>query len=355
MGQKKYLRPCKMNFKLIALIFWLFPFLGSNDRLDTKGTTENLIGILGTKVDSRDFKEYKKLWSLDKNLENRDKGIKLYPNTQNGEIQSIALEGGHHPLSSIPFGITWDDKASVIAKKLGAEGNKPIGRSTLKYYRGNLAVEVTFIDASNEKIKGIKFYKETPKFIPPVIKRESTVAMKAREGLKEFEPSATNTSTTCSSESLNATCSSFKQAILDVFRSYNESSFVSIKGDMRAKHNFWNYQFTYATKLKIPGEQFNMLYSFPFLNSPLDFVSVIQESDNLDQTIEKAHKTFEKKLLENFPEKEGWVATCIPNKESKKLPDVEFRNDKYGAIILDYSKNPKGKHVVYLRFLLFSS
>ena len=145
----------------------------------------------------------------------------------------------------------------------------------------------------------------------------------------------------------------FKKAILDVFNSFKESNFYSIKGNFLERKNFWNYQFTYSTKIKIPGEKFNMLYSFPFSNSPLDFVSVLKESDAYDNSFVTLYHSFEKKLLETFPANEGWAASCIPNKESKTLSDLELRNDKYGGVVLDFSKNPKGRYILYLRFLLY--
>ncbi|MBL0309147.1 MAG: hypothetical protein IPP77_05565 [Bacteroidetes bacterium] len=97
-----------------------------------------------------------------------------------------------------------------------------------------------------------------------------------------------------------------------------------------------------------------MLYSFPFDYSQLDFVSVLKEADEVDGNFVKTYKDFEKKLMENFPAKEGWKASCVPNRESKALSDLEFRNDSYGVIVLDYCRSPKGKHVLYMRFLLFS-
>ena len=155
--------------------------------------------------------------------------------------------------------------------------------------------------------------------------------------------------------SSEAAVSDFKRSILNVFTAYQQSDFYSVKGNTRKENNFWNYQHTYYTKLKIPGEKFNMLYSFPFVTSPLDFVSIIKESDEFDSSFQSVYKTYEKKLLESFPASEGWTSSCIPNKESKNFSDLVFINDKYGSVILDYSRNPKGKHIIYLRFLLYSN
>lgn len=146
-----------------------------------------------------------------------------------------------------------------------------------------------------------------------------------------------------------------KNAILEVFNAYRQSNLYSIKQTPRNSSNFWNYKFTYNTSLKIPGEKYNMLYSFPFVSSPLDFVSVLGESDVADAHFISTYKKFEQKLSGSLSSKEGWVSSCIKNSESNIMADLEFSNDQYGVVILDYSKNPKGRHVLYLRYLLYSN
>ncbi|MFN8300420.1 MAG: hypothetical protein U0T75_15065 [Chitinophagales bacterium] len=149
--------------------------------------------------------------------------------------------------------------------------------------------------------------------------------------------------------------SAFKRGIMNVFNSYRQSAFSNIKVANRGTGNFWNYKYTYSTRLKIPGEKFNMLYSFPFPTSQLDFVSVLAEGDGFDESFRTTYKQMEQRLMENFPASEGWVTSCLPNKESGLLSDLEVKNEKYGSIVLDYSKSPKGRHVLYLRFLLYSN
>lgn len=146
---------------------------------------------------------------------------------------------------------------------------------------------------------------------------------------------------------------SFRTGILAVFNAWRESGFYSIKNTARGSGNVWNYKYTYATKLRIPGEQYNMLYSFPFESSQMDFVSVLKEGDSFEG-FETAYKDYERKLMESFPKSEGWIGTCLPNYDKSNLSDFEIRNDKYGSVILDYCKTPKGKHILYLRFLLYS-
>lgn len=170
---------------------------------------------------------------------------------------------------------------------------------------------------------------------------------------------ATTTSTTTVSRTGTTTTTvvkstpSFRTGILAVFNAWRESGFYSIKNTARGSGNVWNYKYTYATKLRIPGEQYNMLYSFPFESSQMDFVSVLKEGDSFEG-FETAYKDYERKLMESFPKSEGWIGTCLPNYDKSNLSDFEIRNDKYGSVILDYCKTPKGKHILYLRFLLYS-
>ncbi len=329
---------------------------------------EDMLGILDSETSSQAFKNFKQYWSLDKDFACPKNGIKVFVNSVSNKVEGLLLTGEGFQLNgkifngfsaSLPLGILWDDDVSFLKEKL-AEGQKLAGRNTLKFYNGGCAVEVSFNNTDLSEISAVKFYLEVKKNRvteePVAVQKEPAVKAKLAEKRKQFEEipfTVTNTKTL--SREINGKTTSFKQAVLNVFDAYHESAFSSIKGDARKSKNLWNYKFTYSTKLKIPGEKFNMLYSFPFINSPLDFVSVIKESDEFDGSIESAYRNFEKKLTENFPAEEGWVSSCIYNKESKRLPNLEFRNDKYGAVILDYSRNPNGKHVVYLRFLLFSS
>ena len=233
----------------------------------------------------------------------------------------------------------------------------------LKYYQDKYAIEVAFTDDKFKTIQSIRFLKEPKPFVPPVLKSAPPVLVnvnavtKYQLEEKKAQPYTTVPTSTVASktETKVENLSPFKRAILDVFKAYRESNFATIRDGLNHVANFWNYKFTYRTKHKIPGEKFNMLYSFPFASSQLDFVSVLHEGEETDPVFQTTYKAFEKKLMESFPAKDGWVASCISNKESKTLSDLEFRNDKYGAVVLDYSKSPAGKSVLYLRFLFFSS
>jgi hypothetical protein len=147
----------------------------------------------------------------------------------------------------------------------------------------------------------------------------------------------------------------FKRSIMEIFKAYRESAFASVKEEPRSESNFWNYKYTYKTRLSVPGELYSMLYNFPFAYSQNDFVVVIKEADHYDESFDAAYHSFEKQLMDNFKTSDGWVSACISGSNKPKLPDLELRNDKIGAVILDCSQNPRGKQVLYLRFLFFSN
>lgn len=348
---------------VILLSFFYFHQLFATDEYAGNA----LLLLLGSNTTAKEFKPVKEFWLLDKNFENNVEGIKLSVNTITDKVESVLIAGESWQVngttfskcrSALPYGILLTDGPVALTTKLD-EGQKLLGRNTLKFSKDKITIEVSFTDANLVTINAIKFFKEVP-----VISEEEKITeekkisyskIKNQEKYRQLEKSTFLDVTPTQTVSDTSTIAPFKKAILDVFKSYNESNFYSIKSDVKSSANFWNYQFTYSTKLKIPGEKFNMLYSFPFYQSPLDFVSIIKEADAVDQTFVSSYKAFEKKLMENFPAADGWVSSCIVNKESKALSDLQFNNDKYGSIVLDYSKNPKGKHILYLRFLLYSN
>ena len=353
-----------MKPKFYFLVFISLLLTTSFATIDYTG--DNLLLLLATSTTSKEFKTIKEFWLLDKNLQNEYGGIKLSANSITGKIESVLITGENFQLSGtkflkcsspLPFNILLSDDTTALRIKLG-DAQKLIGRNIMKYYVGDVAIEISFSDLKSGKISSVKFHKEAKPIPQPILitrpTNNSIVKTKLEEKRRVLEQK-TFIPNEVKAEKDELVSSTFKKALLNVFKSYKESNFNSIKNGLRNSNNFWNYQFTYSTKLKIPGEKFNMLYSFPFTTSPLDFVSVIKEADSYDASFLSTYKDFEKKLMQNFPDSEGWTSACIPNKESKALSDLEFSNDKYGAIILDYSKNPKGKHILYLRFLLYSN
>lgn len=145
----------------------------------------------------------------------------------------------------------------------------------------------------------------------------------------------------------------FKKAILEVFHSFYEAGYWDIRVGIRTAPNSWNYQNTYTTRLKIPGEKFNMLYCYPTASSTMDFVSVLKESDGFDPKLDALYHEFEKRLMKQFASSEGWVASCIVNAGMEKLPDLEIHKENYGSVVLDYSRTPRGRYILYLRFLMY--
>jgi hypothetical protein len=328
-------------------------------------TGNYLLVTLGANVKSKEFKEVKDFWLLDKNFENQYGGIKFMVSSQTDKVEAILIAGENFQLNGIkffkctsplPYGITVADDTTTLRQKLGA-GEKIPGRSAMRYYQPNIIIDVAYSDLNKGSITFIKFYNGLKPMAvkQPEVKAAPTPATKLEEKRTLLEkqtfynPPAATTTTTVTHNSL------FKEALMDVFKAYRESNFAAIKTNDRNSSNFWNYKFTYNTKLKIPGEKFNLLYCFPFITSPPDFVSVIKESDAFDASFHTTYKDYEKRLLETFPASEGWKASCIVNKESKTLSDLEFTNDHYGSVILDYSRSPKGRHILYLRFLLYSN
>lgn len=351
----------KIVFPVLAILLLSLSALSPLDY-----TGNNLLLLLGADPAAKDFKPVKEFWLLDKNLQNELGGLKLTVNNVSGKIQSILVAGYNFELngvkylsysSPLPFNLQLTDDTATLTAKLGA-GTKMLGRSTMKYYSGDFAIEVTYTDLKSNRISSIKFYNE----IKPVVvkaplveeKKETTHKDKFQQKRNLLEDKTFTTEAPPAAKTEPATESPFKKSLLDVFTAYRESKFDNIKQGLRGNNNFWNYHYTYSTTVKIPGEKFNMLYSFPFVTSPLDFVSVLREGDAVDASFQSTYRDFEKKMMQSFPSSEGWVASCKPNKESKTLSDLEFTNDKYGSVILDYSKNPKGRHILYLRFLLFS-
>ena len=322
----------------------------------------NLLLVLSESKNSQQFKAFSDFWQLDTRHENKFKGIKLNVNQGTGKVESILLTGKNTEeqgikfskcTSKLPFGLSMDDDSVTLFGKLGDGQFK--STNVLRFYQQGIVIEAAY---KGGEMAFMKFYKKEEKNTSVA---QARIAVKPEQGQK----SSLNEKTRAEQAAFAARAakikskpavagSPFKNAVMDVFKTSKESGFWKVKGDQRKGSNFWNYKFAYNTKLKIPGEKYNILYSFPFSYSTLDFVSVIKESDAQDQSFEVAYHLIEKQLLESFPASEGWVGACIPNTDGSKLSDIEIMNDRYGSVILDSAKNPKGRYVLYLRFLLFS-
>lgn len=342
-----------MKFRLVCSIF-LCAILPSLRVSAIEYSGNNLLSILGKDKNSNEFREFSASWGLNAQCENNTRGIKVYVNTGTQRIEGILFAGENFTLNNsrfakcttqLPFGVSLDDNAVTLSAKLGAPV-KLMETNVLHFVHQDVEVEVAYAGTGISNIYSVKYHAEP---IAASIKNQP-VEMAAMPG-----PTSKITSSRPTANTISGKLAGFKEAIMDVFKAYRESAFYNIKGRSRTQKNFWNYRYTYDSSLKIPGEKFSMLYSFPFTTSDLDYVSVLKEGDKFDKSFETTYHEFEKKLMESFPASDGWVASCIPNKESKNISDLELRNDRYGAIVLDYCRNPNGRHILYLRFLLFSN
>lgn len=150
----------------------------------------------------------------------------------------------------------------------------------------------------------------------------------------------------------NKSYSPLRTAMNKVIESGVNKYFENIKSEKRTSSNFWNYKYTYTSKVKIPGEKYSIIYSFPFEDSQLDYVSVLYEGA-YGSTVEALYNDYKAKLLADFPTSEGWTVAYSPNSDKSKPADMEIKNSKIGSVVLDYHVNPKGTSVLYFRFLLY--
>ncbi|HWB63774.1 MAG TPA: hypothetical protein VG603_09710 [Chitinophagales bacterium] len=348
----------------------------------------NMLSILGASKNSQQFKDYQQFWMLDKDFQNAYGGMKLNINDATGKVESVLIicqdqelagTDYHKFASHLPFGISMSDDTTTLNARMNG-GYSILGKSTLKFNNGDIAVEATFNRLYFGQISSLKFYVEARKATPipspvkpapvstaprpatPVAKTVYTVPANTHEKDKieqqrralestQFNSQQSKTNGTQTTRTAIPT-SPFKKGIMDVFRSWRSSQFGTAKLDSRNQENFWNYKYAFNTTIKIPGESYNMVYNFPFASSQADFVSVIKEGYEPDQAFEGPYQQFELMLKENFTPTEGWVMKPIGNRG--KLQGLEFKNDKLGSVILDYTRNPQGRGVLFLRFLLFS-
>lgn len=316
-------------------------------------TGDYLYSILGKSVHSKEFKKFRDFWLLDKQLSNTYGGILIKENLRDERIDTIVIAGYdyknfNHCTSKLPFGISLLDGYSTVASKMNCvsteEGNDHL------YQIAGLSVLIGY--NSDNHIKWLKFFKNDKSNI--VVSPVNVPKRESKDSANLPDKIIPNKNERKEESSL-APSGSFKSAILQVFETYRGNGLSTLKNKELRLSNFWNYKYCYSTSIKIPGERLNMLYSYPFLTSQLDFVSIIAESDVTDSAFKKAYKEAEKRLSDSFKSSEGWNSVCLPNKESSLLPDLEFKNEHLGSIILDYSRNPKGRHILFLRFLFYSN
>ncbi len=335
-----------MRYLLVVLL--LYGFTGK----EVEFTGNNVIEVLDKGVSSSWMQQFSNYWLLNENLSNPEGGIRLILDNSSQKIDTVLFSGyGYHyngveyyTCSSIlPFGIRMTDNVEAIKNTINGTVQKV--DDTFLFRSSHIGVRVQYL--SYGKIQQMEVFKMAEP-VNTVPERSLTAAL-ITENLEKVD------AVVKSKASISAGDVALKKALMEVFRSWRETSLASIQTGERKATNFWNYKYTYSTTVKIPGEEFNMIYRFPFIYSQLDFVSVLKEADHYDSSFETVYKNFEKRLMATFTKNEGWYASCLPNTDGSKLSDLEFRNKDLGSIILDYSRSPSGGHVLYLRFLLYSN
>ena len=339
-----------------------------------------LLEILGEDKNSDAVKKIKSQYSLDKAFKSPSDGIKLTVSHDSvSVVTAITVTAAGYEINDtkykqykedLPFFMSFNDDAAALEQKFGpAKG--PEDDIRMKFKKDGITINVFFKTAAKKKIIYIKFQQSVGMVGPYRLdsKHELPAAVvdaapaHVEPAKKEATPKAVvkNTAALPAAATFGKSAASgarmsedpFYNALMNVIESGEEEMFKDIKKEAMPKANFWNYKYTYSTSVTIPGEKYNMLYSFPFQNSQLDFVSVIEETDGPNPAIEAKYAEVEAKLKTYFKESEGWTYHYTVNQEDPKgIKDFELKNPKLGSIVLDHSINPYGKHVLYLRFLL---
>lgn len=389
---------------IIAVFFAVWPhILVAKDY-----TADAMLDVLGKSKFSNEHKLFSNFWLLDKTGENTFGGIKLVYNPKTENVDTILVCGyscmvHQKPYSKctspLPYKIKLNDPIDTLAAKLGTNATafgssfllRSIGYDAIVHYTSEGKVEwikffLNKISAQNittpyapvrevppapvnEKLEQTKKLIEQENHTPSKPNKEvpqaiihpkeipaAPVNKKMEDARREIEATAFKTEEKKTITDVPApTVSVFKKSILDIFKAYSSSGFKNVKEEPKTITNFWNYKYTYATKLKVPGEKYSMLYCFPFQNSQLDFVSILKEADAYDATVADVYHRFEKQLMAELSAADGWTSACLPNSDNNKLSDLEFKHERYGSVILDCTKSPKGRYVVFLRFLFFSN
>jgi len=345
-----------------------------------------LLEILGEDKSSEAFSQFKTEYLLDKALKNPVLGIKLTAShDESSVVTAITVTAAGYESNEtkykqfdaeLPFFISFNDDAATLSEKFGDNKGSSSDDDKMKFKKDGITVNVYFKNSAKKKISYIKFtqnvglvgpYRLDGSHEPPVMTASTAPsplppAKDVKLDIKTMNAKASSKDVTSlpapatfgkSSASDRSSADPLYNSIMNVIASGEEEMFKDIKKEVAPRSNFWNYKYTYSTSVKIPGEKYNMLYSFPFQNSQLDFVSVLEETDAANPVINEKYTEMEAKLKEYFKPSEGWSYHYTVNQEDPKgIKDLELKNPKLGSIVLDHSINPQGKHVLYLRFLL---
>lgn len=329
---------------------------------------DDMVLIIGRSKYSVEFKQFKEYWLLDKYNRNTDGGIIVYVNDFTETIDSVVIAGYDFTrnetsyrfcTSRLPFGIDMRDDSSALNLKLGTP--LKVGFNSILSSFSNMMLETVFADNSYSKIRYLRVFldkrskTEQVPVLPSSFKVEKEVPLvkeKYDSVKKVIDAQVTMPlAVPDKTKSAQPVITEFKRAVTTVLESGSLLDYLDVVAERKTQPNYWNYKYTYATKVKVPGEKYSMVYRFPFADSPMDFVTVFAESDTYDSNFTAKYHAVEANLIKNFTKSEGWISACSPNDDKTKVTDLEFKNAYLGSIVLDYQKTPKGKHILYMRFL----
>lgn len=348
---------------------------------------DGLLTILGQIKDSSEvYKAFAREWAMGRKTSLPEKGFKLSRNYETQRITALFFTSKGYEIGDtkfgkfegkMPFGLSMDDDINTLLAKLGTP--KKGGEDYAKFSKNGLVILAKFRNKAKTKLEHIKIslafgqLTYSPDFVeeeegdeaeatsPTVVAAtpakntsEVRVSNKDKVVLTETMPAEFSSVSTRMNTAAIANKSVFYKAIMRAMKSGSESYFETIKSTtINPVINFWDYKYTHATTLKIPEEKYNFIYSFPFATSQRDFVSVLNEGI-YDASFKAIYDKMLAQLKSDFPTNEGWKMS-FPKDESSNfiLKDVEFQNERYGSIILDYHKRPNNQSVLYLRFILY--
>jgi hypothetical protein len=376
--------------------FFLILLLVFNTALSysQKYSGDGMLYVLGQVKDSSQiYKDFSEEWGFERKISLPEKGLRMSRNSETQRITVLFFAGKGYEVGDLkyqmfdgkmPFGITMNDDFAVLRDKLGPE--KSGGEEFVNFNKNGVVIFAKFKNKSKSKLEYIKIglsfgqieynpnqkkdeliydvvTDDILKTVPDENNTKPTNETKVSEqtnrsnrdrvNIEDFKPSDLSSSSS-SKPIVSSKKSPFYRALLTVLASGSETYFESIKaGALSSTSNFWSYKYTYPTTLKIPGESYNFIYSFPFQTSQKDFVSVLKEG-NYDSSFKSVYDETLQKLKIDFQTTEGWRHS-YPKDEDPNFPlkDFEVQNEKFGSVVLDYHKKPSGESVLYLRFLLY--
>jgi hypothetical protein len=372
------------SFKITMLrLAIIFLFISSSFHIVLAGEYigNKVLEILGEDRNGGAFNKFKTQFILDKTLKNPELGIKLTAARDSVSlVTSITITSAGYEMNDIkykqfdgalPFDISFNDDITSLEQRFSSIRSAD-DDIKVKFKKDGITVNVFFKTSAKKKITYIKFSQNVGLLGPyrldgnheaPVLLAEAAAPVASVKESKNISVKPSNRDVTSLPGAASFTKSAasaprsnadpFYNGIMNVIESGEEEMFKDIKKSSAPRPNFWNYKYTYSTSVAIPGEKYNMLYSFPFQSSQLDFVSVLEETDAADPAITSKYAEVEAKLKAYFKPSEGWTYHYVINQDDPKgIKDFELKNPKLGSIVLDHSINPYGKHVLYLRFLL---